>query len=191
MIVSNEIFKVYESIYSGDENFKKVFTTNLLILCYFLLQIINNDREKEKGQAADKNRNRFQIRRNISMGMYDVALLMANVSQLRTHLDSDSPKHYMLVLVFLLASILLHVISAVLLYILFAIEKLNENIKNQEPKGKNDNEGIQSQITTCSFCSRNQSLCYCWHMYKIDCVATFLVFVVTVLNVFITAFFDK
>ena len=151
--------------------------------------ILQRGEDVRDGPTANNNRNGFQIRRNISMGMYDVALLMANVSQLKTLLDSDSTEHVTTVLVLLIASISLHILSAILLYILFVLEKVDENIKIPKPNEKKCNEEIQT--TMCSFCSRNQSVCYCWHMIKIDCVATFFVFVVTVLNVFITAFFDK
>lgn len=124
------------------------------------------------------------------MQMLDVALLMANVSQLRTTLDSESAKHYTVVLSLLVASIACHIISAILLYILFVIEKVSEYSKSLRENVDEEVQccSVQRQISICAFCSRNQTLCYCWKMYKIDCVATFFVFVVTVLNVFITAF---
>jgi hypothetical protein len=39
-------------------------------------------------QNTTKVPNKFQARRNITHGMYDVALLMANVSQLKSVLDA-------------------------------------------------------------------------------------------------------
>jgi len=139
--------------------------------------------------------NKFQARRNITHGMYDVALLMANVSQLKSVLDAQTHPYYIPLICLLALSITLHITSAILLYFLMIKEKNAENKRrhfeelNEKEKAHLDsNENMGKTVTYCSVCSEQQESCECWKVYKIDVVATMFVFAVTVINVFITAF---
>ena len=139
--------------------------------------------------------NKFQARRNITHGMYDVALLMANVSQLKSVLDEPTHPYYILLICLLAMSLTLHITSAILLYFLMIKEKNAENkrrhfeeLNKKEQANLDSNENIGKNITYCPNCSEQQESCECWKVYKIDVVATMFVFAVTVINVFITAF---
>ncbi|CAC5420276.1 unnamed protein product [Mytilus coruscus] len=147
-------------------------------------------------------KNKFQSRREVTKGLYDVALLMANVSQLKSVLDSDDSTYYMALVCLLSLSISLHLISAILLYVLLIIEKNAKNKQQHEAVNINSKERYQTQQSTstptpayesvktavCTNCSAVTTCCRCWKIYKIDIIATFCVFGVTVLNIFITAF---
>ncbi|XP_063431227.1 uncharacterized protein LOC134713869 isoform X2 [Mytilus trossulus] len=146
--------------------------------------------------------NKFQSRREVTKGLYDVALLMANVSQLKSVLDSKDNTYYTALVCLLSLSISLHLISAILLYVLLVIEKQNKNKQQHDSEGINKKEGIQTQqsmtrqtsatgsvkTAVCTNCFAVTPCCRCWQIYKIDIIATFCVFGVTVLNIFITAF---
>ena len=138
--------------------------------------------------------NKFQARRNITHGMYDVALLMANVSQLKSVLDAQTNPYYIPLICLLALSITLHITSAILLYFLMIKEKNAENkrhyleeLKKKEKAHLDSNENIGKSVTYCSVCTEPQESCQCWKIYKIDVVATMFVFAVTVINVFVTA----
>ena len=149
-------------------------------------------------EKITKPQNKFQARRNITHGMYDVALLMANVSQLKSILDTQSHPYYILLVSLLGASIALHITSAILLYVLLIIEKNAENkrrhfeeMNKQEKDNLDSNKNMVKSLTNCSVCSESQQSCRCWKIYRIDYVATMCVFAVTVINIFITAFGSK
>ncbi|XP_052100351.1 uncharacterized protein LOC127734488 isoform X3 [Mytilus californianus] len=89
--------------------------------------------------------NKFQSRREVTKGLYDVALLMANVSQLKSVLDSDDSTYYMALVCLLSLSISLHLISAILLYVLLIIEKQTKNKQQHESEIINRKEGNQTQ----------------------------------------------
>ncbi|XP_052100350.1 ninjurin-1-like isoform X2 [Mytilus californianus] len=146
--------------------------------------------------------NKFQSRREVTKGLYDVALLMANVSQLKSVLDSDDSTYYMALVCLLSLSIALHLASAILLYILLIIEKNAKNKQQHDAVKINSKEGYQTKQSSlkqtpanesektavCTNCFAVTPYCRCWKIYKIDIIATFCVFGVTVLNIFITAF---
>jgi hypothetical protein len=149
-------------------------------------------------EKKTKPQNRFQDRRNVTHGMYDVALLMANVSQLKSILDTQSHPYYNLLVSLLGASITLHITSAILLYFLMIKEKNAENkrrhfeeLNKQEQNNLDSNKNMVKSLTDCSVCSESQQSCRCWKIYRIDNVATMCVFAVTVINIFITAFGSK
>ena len=138
--------------------------------------------------------NKFQARRNITHGMYDVALLMANVSQLKSVLDTPTNPYYIPLICLLVLSITLHITSAILLYFLMIKEKNAENkqhyleeLNKKEKANLDSSENIGKSATYCSDCSEPHASCQCWKVYKIDVVATMFVFAVTVINVFVTA----
>ncbi len=65
----------------------------------------------------------------MTLGMYDVALLMANVSQLKSVLDYGGYKYNTAIIILLgVNSIGFHFISAILLYVMFVIDR-NAEIK--------------------------------------------------------------
>ncbi|XP_071166502.1 ninjurin-2-like [Mytilus edulis] len=146
--------------------------------------------------------NKFQSRREVTKGLYDVALLMANVSQLKSVLDSKDSRYYTALVCLLSLSISLHLISAILLYVLLIIEKQTKNKQQHDSEGINKKEGNPTQqsptrqtsttesgkTAVCTNCFAVTPCCRCWQIYKIDIIATFCVFGVTVLNIFITAF---
>ncbi|CAC5420277.1 unnamed protein product [Mytilus coruscus] len=146
--------------------------------------------------------NKFQSRREVTKGLYDVALLMANVSQLKSVLDSNDSTYYTFLVCLLSLSISLHLISAILLYVLLIIEKQTKNKQQHDSESINRKDGNQTQQSTptqtpanesiktavCTNCFAVTPCCRCWQIYKIDIIATFCVFGVTVLNIFITAF---
>jgi hypothetical protein len=138
--------------------------------------------------------NKFQARRNITHGMYDVALLMANVSQLKSVLDAQTNPYYIPLICLLTLSITLHITSAILLYFLMIKEKNTQNkrrhfeeLNKKEKANLDSNENIGKSVTYCSVCTEPHESCQCWKIYKIDVVATMFVFAVTVINVFVTA----
>ncbi|XP_071166505.1 ninjurin-2-like isoform X1 [Mytilus edulis] len=149
--------------------------------------------------------NKFQSRREVTKGLYDVALLMANVSQLKSILDSKDNTYYTALVCLLSFSISLHLISAMLLYVLLIIEKQTKNKQQQNSEGINKKEGNQTQQSTpkqtpatesvktavCTNCFAVTPSCRCWQIYKIDIIATLCVFGVTVINIFITAFYSS
>ncbi|XP_052100348.1 ninjurin-1-like [Mytilus californianus] len=140
--------------------------------------------------------NKFQSRRDVTKGLYDVALLMANVSQLRSVLDSTDNKYYMALVGLLIASISFHLISAFLLYALLIVEKQAQNKRQHANENKTKSQSTVNQTSSnvsaksavCTNCFADIPSCCCWKIYKIDIVATVCVIAVTILNVFITAF---
>ncbi|XP_076101555.1 uncharacterized protein LOC143071246 [Mytilus galloprovincialis] len=139
--------------------------------------------------------NMFQSRCEITKGLYDVALLMANASQLRSAIDSTDNKYKTVLIVLLIASISLHLISAVFLYVLFIKEKqaknkqqANESINMLQPTVNRKSSKGRKQSAVCPKCFVEITCCHCWRVYITDIIATLCVIAVTVLNVFITAF---
>ncbi|XP_063433204.1 uncharacterized protein LOC134715164 isoform X2 [Mytilus trossulus] len=154
---------------------------------------INDDETDSSSKSGAVNI--FQSRSEITKGLYDVALLMANASQLRSAIDSTDNKYKMVLIGLLIASISLHMISAVLFYVLFIKEKqaknkqqANESNSKLEPTVKQPSSKDRKQSAVCTKCFADITCCHCWRVYKTDIAATFCVIAVTVLNVFITAF---
>ncbi|XP_076101554.1 ninjurin-2-like [Mytilus galloprovincialis] len=143
--------------------------------------------------------NKFQSRREVTKGLYDVALLMANVSQLKSVLDSKDNIYYTALVCLLSFSISLHLISAILLYVLLIIEKQTKNKQQYDSERINKKEENQMQTpatesvkaAVCTNCFAVTPSCRCWQIYKIDIIATLCVFGVTVVNIFITAFYSS
>ncbi|XP_063433207.1 uncharacterized protein LOC134715164 isoform X5 [Mytilus trossulus] len=138
--------------------------------------------------------NKFQSRREVTKGLYDFALLMANVSQLKTVLDTKDTTYYTTLVCLLSISISLHLISAILLYVLLIIEKQTKNKQQYDneqstPKQTSATESVKTAV--CTNCFAVTSCCRCWRIYEIDIIATLCVFGVTVINIFITAFYSS
>ncbi|XP_063433206.1 uncharacterized protein LOC134715164 isoform X4 [Mytilus trossulus] len=153
---------------------------------------INEDETDSSSKSGAPNK--FQSRREVTKGLYDFALLMANVSQLKTVLDTKDTTYYTTLVCLLSISISLHLISAILLYVLLIIEKQTKNKQQYDneqstPKQTSATESVKTAV--CTNCFAVTSCCRCWRIYEIDIIATLCVFGVTVINIFITAFYSS
>nr|XP_015208730.1 PREDICTED: ninjurin-2-like isoform X2 [Lepisosteus oculatus] len=103
------------------------------------------------------NLNHYATKKSVAESMLDVALLMANASQLKSVVEQGPEfKYYMVLLVLIGVSLFFQVVAGVL-FIVMARKDLN-NVSNQKT------------------------------LDTVNNVATWLVFVTTVINIFITAF---
>ncbi|XP_052811728.1 ninjurin-1-like [Mya arenaria] len=116
--------------------------------------------------------NMYVGKRNFIHQLMDVALVMANVSQLKSLLSiNDKDKYFYALLVFILLSITLQVIFTVCMLIIWSIEKkLDEHAQDTSPAAHVNDR-------------RNRII-----SERLDKIGNILVLLVIVSNVFVTGF---
>ncbi|KAG7455820.1 hypothetical protein MATL_G00245070 [Megalops atlanticus] len=108
-------------------------------------------------RASPINLNHYATKKSVAESMLDVALLMANASQLKAVLEQGPDFRYYVTLLVLIGVSLLFQVSAGILFVFMARKDLND-VANQR------------------------------RLDMINNVATGLVFITVIINVFITAF---
>ncbi|KAK3606548.1 hypothetical protein CHS0354_041508 [Potamilus streckersoni] len=152
--------------------------------CRTIWDMMNQDCIKETEE------NHFNVRRNFVSGLMDMALLLANVSQLRTLLSSNVTDAYYYVKCDLVGfSIFLQMVVAVLLLVIWNIEYSHKDDKGNQTyvtgfasvNGSmiiQSTQNLNSQFTPRSKCSRNTR--------RYDTFVIGLIMLIIVINVFIT-----
>ncbi|KAL4233474.1 tissue reproteinration [Mactra antiquata] len=123
---------------------------------------------KEHGVA-----NMYVGKRNFIHQLMDVALMMANVSQLKSLLSMDThDKYFFPLLVFIVGSIVLQVVFTLCMLIIWSIERKFEEYEEQSPQTSLPPPDESRRILAD----------------RLDRVGNFLVLLIIISNVFITGF---
>lgn len=111
-------------------------------------------------------------KRNFIHQLMDVALLMANVSQLKSLLTMDQgDKYYYMILAFICCSIVLQVLFTISMLIIFSIERKLQEHQTETPKEKHPLDDRRRVLAE-----------------RLDKFGNVLVLLIIVSNVFITGF---
>ncbi|XP_060558847.1 ninjurin-2-like [Ruditapes philippinarum] len=129
----------------------------------------------ELKDEPDKNvpQNAYVMKRNFIHKLMDVALLMANVSQLKALVASGNNQYYYLLLTFICMSIGLQLVFTICMLVISAIEKTLEEYHQQECLQESTSPKMEKKK---------------WLADMLDRASSVLVLFIIVSNVFIAGF---
>lgn len=136
-------------------------------------------------------KNQFTVRKMAAQGLIDVALMMANISQLRTLITAGSDlDNYELLLTMVCFSLAAQIVFAVIIFVIYMREA--EDTQREEfmaALGKGDVESLSCAENTRAYRTRIETK-FRRHQItnRLNFVTIVLVFVITVVNMFITGF---
>ncbi|KAK3102955.1 hypothetical protein FSP39_015255 [Pinctada imbricata] len=136
--------------------------------------------------------NKYSSRKSFVCSLFDVALMMANFSQMKTVLDQnqEEQKWYYVLLSCIGLSILLQIVFAVLMLIVWCIERrLEQRCPHHKVTNRDGNSTPQSQTGgTCCIGNTKSKCCSSDVADTLDEIGLFVVFIVIVLNIVIVSF---
>ena len=121
-------------------------------------------------------------KRNFIHQLMDVALLMANVSQLKALLVSGRGEYFSLLLTFICLSISLQVAFTICMIVIQAFEKQVEDLATKATECEHGQKTQNIEELECKH-KRNEVWCY-----RLDKVSNILVLFIIVANVFVAGF---
>ncbi|CAG5118600.1 unnamed protein product [Candidula unifasciata] len=139
--------------------------------------------------------NQYSMRKTASQALMDVALMMANISQLRTLLTAGGDIDYSVLLIVMVAlSLSFQLLFAILIFIIWMRES-EQHQKDDYLKALRELADAKSETDTAEMSAARNSylrrqISYLGHRITshLNYITMVLVFIITVINMFITGF---